>query len=112
MGGIARRRALPPPLRPAVARNRARLRPARTRTRRHHPPTRRGLNRQRASAPPPQRSVPARRNRAATTARSEEHTSELKSLMRIAYAVFCLKKKNIRFNTYSKNNYRLTQSQY
>src|SRR3546814_4497459 len=25
--------------------------------------------------------------------RSEEHTSELKSLMRIAYAVFCLKKK-------------------
>src|SRR3546814_5652973 len=28
-------------------------------------------------------------------ARSEEHTSELKSLMRIPYAVFCLKKKNI-----------------
>src|SRR3546814_9033073 len=27
--------------------------------------------------------------------RSEEHTSELKSLMRISYAVFCLKKKNI-----------------
>src|SRR3546814_12239675 len=27
-------------------------------------------------------------------ARSEEHTSELKSLMRISYAVFCLKKKN------------------
>src|SRR3546814_8399659 len=26
--------------------------------------------------------------------RSEEHTSELKSLMRISYAVFCLKKKN------------------
>src|SRR3546814_6138435 len=26
--------------------------------------------------------------------RSEEHTSELQSLMRIAYAVFCLKKKN------------------
>src|SRR3546814_2281933 len=26
-------------------------------------------------------------------ARSEEHTSELKSLMRISYAVFCLKKK-------------------
>src|SRR3546814_812739 len=31
--------------------------------------------------------------RAATTARSEEHTSELQSLMRISYAVFCLKKK-------------------
>src|SRR3546814_10363712 len=29
--------------------------------------------------------------------RSEEHTSELQSLMRISYAVFCLKKKN---NTY------------
>src|SRR3546814_9829639 len=27
--------------------------------------------------------------------RSEEHTSELPSLMRISYAVFCLKKKNI-----------------
>src|SRR3546814_3428240 len=32
-------------------------------------------------------------------ARSEEHTSELQSLMRISYAVFCLKKKN------SKSNY-------
>src|SRR3546814_7859477 len=30
------------------------------------------------------------------TARSEEHTSELQSLMRISYAVFCLKKKNKR----------------
>src|SRR3546814_4323881 len=29
----------------------------------------------------------------ATWARSEEHTSELQSLMRISYAVFCLKKK-------------------
>src|SRR3546814_3614844 len=29
-------------------------------------------------------------------ARSEEHTSELQSLMRISYAVFCLKKKNRR----------------
>src|SRR3546814_7639215 len=28
------------------------------------------------------------------TARSEEHTSEIQSLMRISYAVFCLKKKN------------------
>src|SRR3546814_9221850 len=27
--------------------------------------------------------------------RSEEHTSELQSLMRISYAVFCLKKKNV-----------------
>src|SRR3546814_4970540 len=29
-----------------------------------------------------------------TDERSEEHTSELQSLMRISYAVFCLKKKN------------------
>src|SRR3546814_3678815 len=29
-----------------------------------------------------------------TARRSEEHTSELQSLMRISYAVFCLKKKN------------------
>src|SRR3546814_3447638 len=29
-----------------------------------------------------------------TVGRSEEHTSELQSLMRISYAVFCLKKKN------------------
>src|SRR3546814_9790577 len=34
-------------------------------------------------------------------ARSEEHTSELQSLMRISYAVFCLKKKNNKHsNTY------------
>src|SRR3546814_5018473 len=31
--------------------------------------------------------------RFAVAARSEEHTSELQSLMRISYAVFCLKKK-------------------
>src|SRR3546814_7274314 len=30
--------------------------------------------------------------------RSEEHTSELQSLMRISYAVFCLKKKNYTYN--------------
>src|SRR3546814_8365288 len=31
--------------------------------------------------------------------RSEEHTSELQSLMRISYAVFCLKKKNNKKHT-------------
>src|SRR3546814_3650711 len=31
--------------------------------------------------------------------RSEEHTSELQSLMRISYAVFCLKKKTTQFST-------------
>src|SRR3546814_8105467 len=33
--------------------------------------------------------------KAARDSRSEEHTSELQSLMRISYAVFCLKKTNI-----------------
>src|SRR3546814_5914484 len=33
-------------------------------------------------------------NRMDGSGRSEEHTSELQSLMRISYAVFCLKKKN------------------
>src|SRR3546814_7405729 len=32
--------------------------------------------------------------------RSEEHTSELQSLMRISYAVFCLKKKNNQITKY------------
>src|SRR3546814_5395537 len=35
---------------------------------------------------------------AAMRARSEEHTSELQSLMRISYAVFCLKKKKKKQN--------------
>src|SRR3546814_8710184 len=35
--------------------------------------------------------------------RSEEHTSELQSLMRISYAVFCLKKKNILLISYSSH---------
>src|SRR3546814_3909509 len=40
------------------------------------------------------------RLRAGTEPRSEEHTSELQSLMRISYAVFCLKKKtNTTLNT-------------
>src|SRR3546814_8253013 len=48
--------------------------------------------------------------------RSEEHTSELQSLMRISYAVFCLKKKKTRHTTdheskqylYSRHNTQLT----
>src|SRR3546814_8096075 len=54
------------------------------------------------------RAAPGRRNpqpgnqrrlrRRRGTLRSEEHTSELQSLMRISYAVFCLKKKNIKNN--------------
>src|SRR3546814_8491677 len=36
---------------------------------------------------------------AAARGRSEEHTSELQSLMRISYAVFCLKKKKTKIKT-------------
>src|SRR3546814_2831366 len=38
--------------------------------------------------------------------RSEEHTSELQSLMRISYAVFCLKKKNKRHQYYDEHTQR------
>src|SRR3546814_2290652 len=37
--------------------------------------------------------------------RSEEHTSELQSLMRISYAVFCLKKKTTKANKNQNCNY-------
>src|SRR3546814_6743040 len=40
-----------------------------------------------------------RRPVGASTIRSEEHTSELQSLMRISYAVFCLKKKTTHTTT-------------
>src|SRR3546814_5235128 len=38
------------------------------------------------------------------TERSEEHTSELQSLMRISYAVFCLKKKKKHYKTNTKSS--------
>src|SRR3546814_5435474 len=44
--------------------------------------------------------------------RSEEHTSELQSLMRISYAVFCLKKKHLhstQYAAYLHTSSRLTQ---
>src|SRR3546814_999870 len=65
------------------------------------------------SSPPSGRSRPRRSwtleynhghyHRAAELRRSEEHTSELQSLMRISYAVFCLKKKK-QTKTKSKRN--------
>src|SRR3546814_6917218 len=77
------------------------------------PPCRRSrrLGRQFPRADPAQRRLPGDRGRRSVRrsarspalshgrwrgllARSEEHTSELQSLMRISYAVFCLKKKN------------------
>src|SRR3546814_3838325 len=45
----------------------------------------------------PSASVPA-----SPPARSEEHTSELQSLMRISYAVFCLKKKTTKQTNYNR----------
>src|SRR3546814_4719554 len=48
--------------------------------------------RQNCPRPGPWRTDP-RARRLFLQARSEEHTSELQSLMRISYAVFCLKKK-------------------
>src|SRR3546814_8124045 len=61
-------------------------------------------------APESRSSSPARK--ACSTSRevrqrSEEHTSELQSLMRISYAVFCLKKKkNTNISTHNNNSYR------
>src|SRR3546814_3061245 len=49
---------------------------------------------QHASQPPSVRRMPGCRCNGCALCRSEEHTSELQSLMRISYAVFCLKKKN------------------
>src|SRR3546814_3544595 len=43
------------------------------------------------------------RDRMSNPARSEEHTSELQSLMRISYAVFCLKKKQNMTQTHNKS---------
>src|SRR3546814_6340588 len=47
---------------------------------------------------------PSRLVGAAPAGRSEEHTSELQSLMRISYAVFCLKKKKNKQLTYAQIN--------
>src|SRR3546814_10471296 len=49
-----------------------------------------------------------RRGARADTQRSEEHTSELQSLMRISYAVFCLKKNKNKYTKRSNTaNYQL-----
>src|SRR3546814_5233811 len=46
----------------------------------------------------------ARQETPSTARRSEEHTSELQSLMRISYAVFCLKKKKTHYCTKNTHN--------
>src|SRR3546814_6057682 len=71
--------------------------------RRPRPAARPGQRRHQQRRRGPRRSYGARQK----GARSEEHTSELQSLMRISYAVFCLKKKktnNIQQNTSNNNN--------
>src|SRR3546814_20631075 len=66
----------------------------------------------RTRVPPPRRAAGVRQHRrrrrqrvraALPRQRSEEHTSELQSLMRISYAVFCLKKKSNRYHAYDKS---------
>src|SRR3546814_5886661 len=44
--------------------------------------------------------------------RSEEHTSELQSLMRISYAVFCLKKKTTIYSTHHNLHYTVLTLDY
>src|SRR3546814_10737602 len=55
------------------------------------------------SLPVPKWISPGLRVRPAASRRSEEHTSELQSLMRISYAVFCLKKKNKQHQNRNRN---------
>src|SRR3546814_1853172 len=50
------------------------------------------------------RQQPRRADIGVLVQRSEEHTSELQSLMRISYAVFCLKKKKKKTNTHTKTS--------
>src|SRR3546814_1986934 len=45
---------------------------------------------------------PGRAKQCIERGRSEEHTSELQSLMRISYAVFCLKKKTKKYTLHNK----------
>src|SRR3546814_10918930 len=55
-------------------------------------PRRRGVRRGSAEGDRQAREAARAADRPADAGRSEEHTSELQSLMRISYAVFCLKK--------------------
>src|SRR3546814_4699763 len=79
-------------------------------------PCRRGDRlRPRPTAPEPPYGIRCRRRSCRpSSARSEEHTSELQSLMRISYAVFCLKKKknnNTTHNQTKPKNSRPTKTQ-
>src|SRR3546814_4088878 len=66
-------------------------------------PTSRSTDRSRSSSRGAGGPTTPDRGSAGPTRRSEEHTSELQSLMRISYAVFCLKKK--------QNSYHIKHTQ-
>src|SRR3546814_4726399 len=95
------------PARSAIRRRRARRStrsgspPAATGTTRPPPSARRG------SSP---RASPASRRRRPAPERSEEHTSELQSLMRISYAGFCLKKKKVTYHRLSQRKEQATHT--
>src|SRR3546814_8299051 len=71
-------------------------------------PRRAGLNTRRPTVPTVAAAPVDRRSPRRTVRRSEEHTSELQSLMRISYAVFCLTKKNEYYDVLvlTKNKYQ------
>src|SRR3546814_8058605 len=55
--------------------------------------------------------IPLKHALVAEVIRSEEHTSELQSLMRISYAVFCLKKKQMTHHqTHTTNNQNIAKN--
>src|SRR3546814_4129269 len=81
----------PPPLAHRLPQLRDRRRRAALGHHGHHRPQRTGQDEPARSGGPPGR-------------RSEEHTSELQSLMRISYAVFCLKTKKNDYTAEKKHN--------
>src|SRR3546814_6661126 len=56
--------------------------------------------------------IAADSSRHSTSFRSEEHTSELQSLMRISYAVFCLKKKKTKKRIHSNTIHANKNTEY
>src|SRR3546814_1751346 len=95
MGRSGESRLAPQPRWPPCGSEQARVRALRQHARqRDRPPVRAAPLPSPVRSPPEPASAssPARSVLAGVARRSEEHTSELQSLMRISYAVFCLKK--------------------
>src|SRR3546814_4661105 len=72
-----------------------------------HPQSRRAGEREGAGQVRVENRAPILQRDLGQRLRSEEHTSELQSLMRISYAVFCLKKKK-KYNQHTKNDTHYT----